>query len=192
MIDLSASSVYYKPKVDRAEREKSDAYIRGEIEKIQSMLPQAGYRYVVQDFKSRGIKAGERKVRRVMREGGLQAKVKKAFVRTTDSNHNYNLYPNLIRGMQIDGSNQVWAADITYIRIENGFVFLAVILDLFSRKVIGWSISKNIKIPIVPKRDGPFNRSNITPIFATTCCLANSIYPQQLYKLLFSHYGITI
>ena len=65
-------------------------------------------------------------------------------MKTTQSNHDLSVPPNLIEDMTIDGINQVWASDITYIRIENGFVFLAVILDLYSRKVVGWAISKKI------------------------------------------------
>lgn len=87
---------------------------------------------------------GESRLRRVMRDYGLQAKIKKSFINTTDSNHSNKVYPNLLPEMGVDGLNQVWVSDITYIRILNGFVFLAVILDLYSRKVIGWSISKNI------------------------------------------------
>ena len=74
----------------------------------------------------------------------LQIRPKKKYVVTTNSNHDCLIYLNHIKGMVIDGINQVWTADITYIRINNGFVYLAVILDLFSRKVIGYAISKKI------------------------------------------------
>jgi transposase InsO family protein len=79
-----------------------------------------------------------------MKKYGLQARVKKRFIRTTDSNHSFPVYPNLIKGKTVTVINQVWVADITYIRILTGFVFLAVILDLFSRRVVGWAISKRI------------------------------------------------
>ena len=87
---------------------------------------------------------GETRLRRILKESGLFIKPKKRFVRTTQSDHDCLVYPNLIKGMTIDNINQVWAGDITYIRINNGFVFLAVLLDLYSRKVIGWAISKKI------------------------------------------------
>jgi putative transposase len=144
MIGLSPSSYYYSPKKSREEREKERAEIRGFIEEIQKEFPKAGYRSVQRYLLRDGKKIGERRLRSVMGEYGLWAEVKRAFVKTTDSNHNYALYPNLISGMTVTGVNQVWAADITYIRIQNGFVYLAVILDLFSRKVIGWAISKRI------------------------------------------------
>ncbi len=80
-----------------------------------------------------------------MDDYGLRALIWKGFkVKTTDSNHKQGYAPNLLPGMDITGLNQVWVADITYIRILTGFVYLAAILDLFSRKVIGWAISKRI------------------------------------------------
>ncbi len=65
-------------------------------------------------------------------------------MKTTDSDHGYRIYPNLIKELKITGRNQVWVADITYIRIMTGFLYLAVVLDLFSRKVIGWALSEHI------------------------------------------------
>ena len=91
-----------------------------------------------------GIVIGETKLRRIIKKFELQIRPKRKFVKTTDSNHDCLTHPNLIKDMTIDNINQVWAADITYIRINNGFVFLAVILDLYSRKAIGWAVSKRI------------------------------------------------
>jgi len=144
MIELSSSSFYYKPKLDRAEREKMEADLRDKIEGVQKTFSQAGYRTVQEYLERDGVRVGERRLRTVMGKYGLWAKVKRAFVATTDSNHSFALYPNLISGMTVTGPDQVWATDITYIRIRNGFVFLAVVIDLFSRRVIGWSISKKI------------------------------------------------
>ena len=79
-----------------------------------------------------------------MRENGLFAQIKRAFVITTDSNHEHMVYPNLLPEMAVTGIDQVWLSDITYIRIKNGFVYLAVILDVYSRRVVGWALSKNI------------------------------------------------
>lgn len=144
MIELSPSSFYYKPKRDRAERERQDADLRNLIEQVQAAIPGSGYRQVQDQLHRAGIRVGERRIRNVMGKFGLWAEIKRAWVKTTDSNHDFKLYPNLISGMKITGTNQVWASDITYIRIRNGFVYLAVVLDLFSRKVIGWAISKRI------------------------------------------------
>jgi putative transposase len=143
-MNLSSSTYYHDPKVSRAEKEEQDADLRGAIELIRVEFPRTGYRMLLGHLKRRGIKIGERKLRRVIAKFELQIKPKRKFVNTTDSNHNFLIYPNLLEELTIDNINQVWTADITYIRIENGFVYLAVILDLYSRKAIGWQISKKI------------------------------------------------
>ena len=130
--------------MSRAEQEEWAADIRGKIEQIRVEQPRLGYRQLLQHLKRAGVEIGERRLRGIVKKFELQIRPRKRFVRTTDSNHNHEVHPNLIEGMSIDGVNQVWAADITYIRIKNGFVYLAVILDLYSRKVIGHAISKRI------------------------------------------------
>jgi transposase InsO family protein len=80
----------------------------------------------------------------MMREQSLQCQVKRRWVKTTDSDHSHRIYPNLIKELKVRGRNQVWVGDITYIRILTGFLYLAVVLDLFSRKVIGWALSEQI------------------------------------------------
>lgn len=144
MIGLNASTYYYHPKQSRAERERIDADLRDAIETVQMDFPCAGYRTVQEYLERRGHCVGERRIRRVMRKFSLHAQITRAYVHTTDSNHEHRVYPNLLPGKCLTGLNQVWAADFTYIRIQNGFVYLAVILDLYSRKVIGWAISKRI------------------------------------------------
>jgi transposase InsO family protein len=92
-----------------------------------------------------GITINEKKVLRVMNKYGLKALIWRGFkVKTTNSDHAYGYAPNRLPGMSLNGINQVWVADITYIRILSGFVYLAAILDLFSRKVVGWAISLKI------------------------------------------------
>jgi transposase InsO family protein len=144
MISLNVATYYHKPKVSRAEREKFDADLRDQVERVQVEHPRAGYRMVLGYLRELGVRVGERRLRRVMREFGLQARIKRAFVRTTDSRHSHRCYPNLLPGRKVTGLNQVWVSDLTYIRIENGFVYLAVIMDLFSRKIVGWKVSKRI------------------------------------------------
>jgi len=138
------SSYHYDPKVTRTEKEERDADIRQKVEQIRIDFPRAGYRPLLHYLKRSGVKIGETRLRRILGESGLFIKPKKRFVRTTQSDHDCLVYPNLIKEMTIDNINQVWAGDITYIRINNGFVFLAVLLDLYSRKVIGWALSKKI------------------------------------------------
>lgn len=143
-MQLSSSTYYSDPKISRPEREAFEADVRGKIEQIRVDLPAAGYRMLLPLVKTSGIDIGERKLRAILSKFELQIRPKKKFVKTTDSNHSHRVYPNLIEEMTLTDINQVWASDITYIRIENGFVYLAVILDLFSRKAIGWQISKRI------------------------------------------------
>ena len=144
MIGIKASTYYRDPKITRKEQDEIDADIRGKIELIRVEFPRTGYRMLLQHLKRSGIKIGERKLRNVLKKFELQFRHKKKFVVTTDSNHDHEIHPNLIEELSINGINQVWTADITYIRINTGFVYLAVCLDLYSRKVIGWSISKKI------------------------------------------------
>jgi transposase InsO family protein len=124
MIGVSTSAYYYRPKRSRAEREGADADLRDAIESVQMEFPCAGYRTVQQYLLRRGICVGERRIRRVIRKFSLHAQILRAFVHTTDSNHEHRVYPNLLPGKCFTGINQVWAADLTYIRIQNGFVYL--------------------------------------------------------------------
>ncbi len=145
MIGLSPSTYYYKPKVSRAERDKKDADLRDKIEKIQAQFPRCGYRpmkwYLLRE---ENVLANHKKIRRIMNKYGLKAQIRRAFVRTTNSEHGYDVYPNLLIGLTVVRINQVWVADITYIRIQTGFVYLAVIIDIYSRRVVGWTLSKKI------------------------------------------------
>ena len=81
-----------------------------------------------------------------MKKYDLHAKIRRAFVATTDSKHSHRVYPNLLPSRTVRGLNEVWTADLTYIRIGNGFVYLAIVLDLYLRRVIGWNIS-NFALP---------------------------------------------
>lgn len=144
MMELSQSTYYADPKVSRAEQEEWEADMRGKVEQIRVEFPRAGYRPLLHYLQGAGVDIGERRLRGILSKFEMQIWPRKGFVRTTDSNHSHPVYENLLKGKQISGINQVWASDITYIRIVNGFVYLAVILDLYSRKVIGWAISKRI------------------------------------------------
>jgi putative transposase len=145
VIGLSSSTYYAKPKTSREARERADAELRDQIEKIQCENGTGtGYRFVLKYLRRAGIDAGERKIRRIMKKYDLQARLKRAFIATTDSNHSHRVYPNLLPQRTVRGLDEVWTADITYIRIGNGFVYLAVILDLYSRRVVGWGVAKHI------------------------------------------------
>lgn len=144
MMELSTGTYYSDPKISRANQEEKDADLRDAIELVRVEFPRTGYRPLMHHLKRKGIIIGETRLRRVMEKFELQIRPKRKYVVTTNSNHDCLIYPNHIKGMMIDGPNQVWTADITYIRINNGFIYLAVVLDLFSRKVVGFAISKKI------------------------------------------------
>ena len=103
-----------------------------------------GYRRVGAELRHRGLVVNSKKVRRLMRQHDLQPKRRKRFVATTDGDHDYPILPDLARDRIVNGPNQLWVADITYIAIATGFVYLAAILDAWSRRVIGYAISRSI------------------------------------------------
>lgn len=143
-MNLSTSAYYYKPKVDPVERAKRETDLIDRIDAIHAEFPRCGYRMMKQYLQRAGVVVSARRLRRLMKQHGLQALIKRAYVTTTDSNHKLPVYPNLITGLAVTGINQVWVADITYIRILTGFVYLAVILDVYSRRIVGWAISPRI------------------------------------------------
>ena len=127
-MSLARSSYYYQPVIDPAEA-KADTDIIDRIEAICINLPGYGYRRVTAQLKREGIIVNHKKVLRLMRESDLLCQVKRRWTRTTDSSHGLPVYPNLVKGKKVTGINQVWLADITYIRIQRGFVYLAAISD---------------------------------------------------------------
>lgn len=141
MTGLSRSSFYYKAKEKAPEELKADCDLRDQIERIVLEFAGYGYRRVTKQLHREGVIANHKRVHRIMRESSLLVVYKRKWIKTTDSNHPFRIYPNLAKYMILDALNQLWISDITYIRILYGFVYLAVILDAFSRKVIGYNIS---------------------------------------------------
>ncbi len=141
---LARSSFYYKPRGKSPDRMKVEADLRDRIEAICLEFPRYGYRRVTHQLKREGRQINHKKVLRLMRESDLLCRVRRKWVKTTDSRHRFPRYPNLIKGMIISRLNQVWLADITYIRIRTGFVYLAALLDSFSRRVIGYALSTRL------------------------------------------------
>jgi len=141
---IARSTYYHRPKQLSLEEQLKEADLRDRIEGIVVEYPRYGYRRVTHELKREGWAVNHKRVARIMKEESLQCQVKRRWVKTTDSNHPYPVYPNLLKGVTVTRPNEVWVADITYIRILTGFLYLAVILDLFSRKVIGWALSHHI------------------------------------------------
>ena len=103
-----------------------------------------GWRRVQAALKQQGIAVNHKKVRRLMREHDLQPRMRRRFTTTTDSDHDQPIFPNLAKTVALDGPDQLWVADITYVTIVGGFVYVAVILDAWSRRVVGYAISRSI------------------------------------------------
>ena len=123
----------------------NDKPLRSEIQGISLEFPFYGYRRITKELHRREIAANHKRVLRMMREDNLLCRRKRAFKPvTTQSDHSCKIYPNLAKELEVTGLNQLWVSDITYIRMPNGFIYLAAIEDVFSRKCIGWSLGNDI------------------------------------------------
>jgi putative transposase len=122
----------------------NDVELRGQIQSLALEMRSYGYRPITEELHRRGVIVNHKRVLRLLREDNLLCLRRQAFVRTTDSNHKLTVYPNLARGLELSNINQLWVSDITYIRLRREFVYLAVILDAYSRRCIGWALSRHI------------------------------------------------
>ncbi len=144
LLDISRGS-YYKW-LDHfssdPEQVQKEMKVRDEIQKIAVEFPGYGYRRVTVELHNRGYPVNHKKVLRLMKEDNLLCVKKQFKPLTTDSNHPHRVYPNLLRYQEISRPNQGWASDITYIHLTDMFVYLAVVLDVCSRKCIGWQLGR--------------------------------------------------
>jgi putative transposase len=148
-MELARSSFYYRPKEPDPAEEKTNMDLLDRIEAICLDFHGYGYRRVTKQLHYDGYEINHKKVLRLMRESDLLCRIKRKWIKTTDSNHGLPIYHNLVKDRPVAGINQVWLADITYIRIRHGFVYLAAILDAFSRKVIGYAASRSMDTDLV-------------------------------------------
>jgi len=136
---------FYRWREAPSEQEE-DMDLRDEIQRIALEWPSYGRRRITAELRRRGWEVNPKRVRRIMQADNLLCLRRKKFiVCTTDSNHNRPIYPNLAADLKPSGINQLWIADITYIRLEIEFVYLAVILDAYSRRVIGWALERSLE-----------------------------------------------
>jgi putative transposase len=122
-----------------------DVELRGRIQQIALEMPAYGYRRITYELHRRGVTVNHKRVLRLMREDNLLCLRKRSFVRTTDSTHAWAVYPNLVPALRVDGLDQLWVADITYIRLPQQFIYLAVLLDAYSRRCIGWALERSLE-----------------------------------------------
>lgn len=132
----------FDPDAKPAER---DMDLRDAIQRIALEMPSYGRPRITAELRRRGWVVNAKRVHRIMREDNLLCLRRRKFLVTTDSRHGFPTYPNLAGELQLTDINQLWIADITYIRLEVEFVYLAVVLDAFSRRVIGWALERTLE-----------------------------------------------
>jgi len=124
---------------------RPDLELRDALQRIALEFPSYGWPRMTAELQRRGWAVNHKRVYRLMRQDNLLCLRRRKFVVTTDSDHGLPVYPNLARALVVTGLDQLWVADLTYIRLELEFVYLAVILDAFSRRVIGWALDRTLE-----------------------------------------------
>ncbi|HEY6340167.1 MAG TPA: IS3 family transposase [Bryobacteraceae bacterium] len=142
---VSRAGFYRWQQAAQAPAIEHDLDLRDAMQKIALEFPYYGWRRIQKELRDRGRVVNHKRVRRIMREDNLLCLRRRKFVLTTDSHHHRPVYPNLAGELELTGLNQLWVADITYIRLELEFVYLAVMLDAFSRRVIGWALDHSLE-----------------------------------------------
>ena len=135
-----ARSTYY----DQPELVVDDTGIVAAMAAICDDFEAYGYRRMCAALRHQGIVVNHKKIRRLMREHDLQPRIRRRYVATTDSDHDGPIFPNRAKDLVLDGPNQLWVSDITYVAITVGFIYVAVILDAWSRRVVGYAIGRRI------------------------------------------------
>ena len=142
VIGYSRSQYYYQAgSRNRGEEEE----LRNAIIDVAGRFPKYGYRRVTEQLNREGRKVNHKRVSRLMREMGLMARKRVRRKRTTNSVHGYRRYPNLMKELVVEHPDQVWVSDITYIRLREEFVYLAVVMDVFTRSIRGWHLDKTME-----------------------------------------------
>jgi putative transposase len=135
--------------LQRREAQEGDMDLRSAIQAIALEWPAYGYRRVQVELRDRGWAVNRKRVLRLMRADNLLCLRRRKFVLTTDSKHGLPIYPNLAKDMVLTGIDKLWVADITYIRLETEFVYLAVVMDAFSRRCVGWALERSLETTLV-------------------------------------------
>lgn len=129
----------------RHESKPTAMTLRNEIQHIALRWPAYGYRRVHAELVRQGWKVNHKRILRLMRVDNLLCVRRRKFILTTDSRHGLPIYPNLVKGLVLSRTDQLWLADITYIRLQLEFIYLAVLLDAFSRRCIGWALQRTLE-----------------------------------------------
>ena len=194
MVQLSQISRagFYRQQAGFARRVDPDMDLRDAIQRIALEMPSYGRPRITRELRNRGWKVNPKRVYRLMREDNLLCVRRRKFVVTTDSAHGLRVYPNLARQMALTDVDQLWRADITYIRLREEFVFLAVIVDAYSRRVIGWALNRTLEtdLPLTALRMA-LSRRTIGPGLVHHSDRGVQ-YASQEYTGLLKEHGIVI
>ena len=142
VLGLAASTWYYRP------RAQDETALRAAVQEVAAEYPTYGTRRIAAQLRRvpYQLAVGRKRVRRLMTEAGLLRVPRRSRRRTTQSQHAFPRYPNLVRGLVITRPDQVWVADVTYIRLRQEFVYLAILLDVFTRALRGWELSRSLGV----------------------------------------------
>jgi putative transposase len=179
-------STYY----DGPSYKADDAEIIATMMAICDEFEAYGYRRIGAELRHRGLVVNSKKVRRLMRNHDLQPKRRRRFVATTNSDHDAPIFPDLARDRIINGPNQLWVADITYIAITAGFVYLAAILDAWSRRVVGYAISRSLDARLALAALKAAIRSRQPPKGCIHHSDRGSQYACEAYRKLVAEHGL--
>lgn len=140
VLDLARSSYYFSPAPAADEQDLKDR-----LEQAAADWPTYGYRRLTKELARKQVHVNAKCVRRLMRALELTGKKPRKRTATTDSRHHFPRFPNLVSALVIDRPDQVWVGDITYIRLRQGFVYLAVLMDVFTRQLRGWELGRTLE-----------------------------------------------
>ena len=140
-MQVARSSFYDRADLDRPD----DTALVARMQAIQDEFPAYGYRRITAQLRAEGERVNRKRVARLMRQHGMQVRPRRRYVATTDSNHEGPIFPNLAKDLTVDGPDQLWVSDITFVAIAAGFVYLAVILDAWSRRVVGYALGRTME-----------------------------------------------
>jgi len=141
MTGISRATFYHNPISDRRTR---DLELRSEIERIHVRFPGYGYRRIREHLLREDLRVNSKRIRRIMRTYSLFSCVKKLVRQRGKAIGKRLVHPNLVRGSKVHGPNEVWATDITYIRLLREYVYVSAVIDVYTRKIVGWSISRDL------------------------------------------------
>jgi putative transposase len=181
-----ARSTFYDAPTTRL----NDSEIVDRMRTICDEFEAYGYRRVGAELRHQGVVVNHKKMRRLMREHDLQPKRRRRYVATTDSGHDSPIFPDRARDLLVDGPNQLWVADITYIAITGSFVYLGAILDAWSRLVVGYAISRSIDARLAVAALKAAVRVRRPPQGCVHHSDRGSQYASELYRRLLADHGL--